>query len=337
MNQKSTGWVAPLVKTLLSAPRVDATSGEIVCPICERGNQVFAGSGMLCPDKSGTHLVCTFPSTETIVKIDLPKDIKVGGLTQYTRYKCLDGGHRWAFITAFISDGTRSWCASFGTGLEATEIVETVPKAQGLAESVQALLEKMKAAGHEPTLILGPGAAKGLTESESKSLKSQGVHFLQHEPEKIKATDEEISDTHPLVSMPPALRYVWNNWGFEESPTTTGDSIIPALPAAKAETDHLCLAVASGNFNTYNAMYDWIHGLCNALTKKTYKALKGLVFWDGLLLVITNIRGDKARKEVAVDLTTKIISGGSFKPNVYMLTTSDYATLVRNKANEAEK
>lgn len=109
MNSIS-GQVGPLVRALFSYPPIEDTLGVLSCPMCDCGHQVFVGAGFLCPDKTGTQLICAYPSTETILKIDIPPDVNIKGLSSYVRYACQCGGHAWALVTTYHKDQTVSWC-----------------------------------------------------------------------------------------------------------------------------------------------------------------------------------------------------------------------------------
>ena len=344
-------WVAPLVRTMLTTKAIDETVGPMTCPICDCDHQVFQGMGVFAPDKEGTHLICAFPSTETLVKIDLPADIKVGGLMSYTRYSCECNGHRWAMLTAFMTDHTVAYCIDLTPppapkGKNGKKAKKTNPE-QGpvsLFDSLQTMLKGMVASGAKPVFMLGPGIIQQLTPEQIQALQAQGAQVVQatavNPPQ--GAAEAPVAPDHedPLACLPATVRYAWLNWN-EKAPLPEEEEILnfqlPKLPitfAAKNKPPHL--SVGTNDHKLFIPMQEWVFALAVELKPETKLAIHSIVYWENLLIVVSNAAAE-ARKPLAHDLAETIIGMKKFKPNLYMMTKKDYSVLVKHKADEAAK
>ncbi|MGV0949294.1 MAG: hypothetical protein ACOYB3_01385 [Azonexus sp.] len=344
-------WVAPLVRTMLTTKPIDETAGPMTCPICDCDHQVFQGMGVFAPDKEGTHLICAFPSTETLAKIDMPDDIKVGGLMSYTRYSCGCNGHRWALLTAFMKDRTTGYCidltpqpAPKGKNGKKAKKTKANPGPVSLFDSLQTMLKGMVASGAKPVLMLGAGITQQLTPEQLQSLQAQGAQIVQatsaNPPQ--GAAEAPVAPDHedPLADcLPATVRYAWMNWN--EKTALPEEEILnfqlPKLPitfAAKNKPPHL--AVGTDNLKLFALKQEWVFALAVELKQETRLAIHSIVYWENLLIVVSNAAVE-ARKSLAHDLANTIISMKKFKPNLYMMTRKDYSVLVKHKAAEAAK
>lgn len=355
-QQQPTEWVAPLVRAMLMAPVVKDSYGPITCPICECDHQVFQGTGVLGVDKKGTHLVCAFPSTETICKIDMPPDIKVGGLVTYIRYICACGGHAWAMMTAFMQDHTTCWCANLTPQPTKKKCgKKQPPQNPTLQQTLQNMVQGMAAGGHKPLLVLGPGVLSQLSPEAIAQLQAQGAVINPHleqpplqvpglkggPPEKLPPPNlgPENDHEHPLNRLPPTVRYAWQNWGDKEP--VAEDQIfnfqLPKVPIKRTDDgEPPYLAVGTTDSKLLTPMQEWVFSLAVEIDTNISSVIHALVYWENLLLVVTNAP-QPDRKAVAQGVANGVINLKKFKPDLYLLTKRDYSVLVRSKAAQAKK
>lgn len=354
-------WIAPLVRTVLGTRPMRNTSGPIYCPICECDHQIFQGMGTLCPDKTGTKLVCAFPTTETMVKIDMPPDIRVGGTTTYVRFRCGCHGHYWGVVTTYHKDRTIAWCADFNPKKKKSKKMVVPPLAPAPPEkfpppvleadvnpdsasilaAIEALLKSAAAAGNKkPVLLIGQDALQHLPPDVIAKLKAQGAQFLDNES--MKATSIPVkaklpAPQHPLKYLLATVRYAWQNWKDklplpEEQILNFLLPVVPLTKALKTKAPHL--AVGTIDSKVFNAMQEWLLALAVEVSQPTRMLTHGMVYWQNLLLVITKA-DTESRRTMAADISNSVIGLNRFKPDIYFLTPKDYNELRATKAAEA--
>lgn len=361
-DKNDTSWVAPLVGRLLEAPVVQETHGPMTCPICDCDHQVFQGTGVLGLDKEGKHLVCAFPSTETMVKIDLPQGMKIGGLMSYTRFVCGCNGHSWAFIQAFLKDSTMSWCCDLNPpapakkmcGKKGKQVPAHQPEAPTLIQTLQNMIKGMLAAGHKPALMLGPGVLAQLSPEEISSLQAQGVVINPQiqVPNKmppmtaaafpkpnLKPGPIDDDHEHPLNRLPATVRYAWQNWK-DEKPLPDDEIFNFSLPKVPVKSTDLSgpphLAVGTTDAKLLNPLQEWVFALSVEIAADVRHTIHAFIYWENMLLVVTNAPPAQ-RKGIAEGVANGVIGLKKFKPDLYMLTKKDYSVLVRSKADQAKK
>lgn len=347
-EQKQNEWIAPLVRALMASPVVEETHGPMTCPICDCDHQIFEGMGILAPDKTGTKLVCAFPSTETLAKIDLPADIKIGGLTSYVRYSCGCNGHRWAMITAFLKDHTMAWCADLTPPKKGKKCKgDPQPFPQGdpsLMGPLQQLIQGMAAGGHKPILMLGPGIVGSLPPGALEQLQAQGAQVGQPKlpPPNLppgEGPPPVLDHEDPLSRMPAICRYAWQNWP-DAKPLPESQIMafqLPKLLRGQADpSGPPWLAVGTNDGKMFQPMQEWLFALAVELKPETRSNIHAMVYWDRLLLLVTAAPAE-VRKTLAHEIAEAVIDMGKFKPDLYMLAKRDYSVLVKSKAVEAAK
>lgn len=351
-NDNETSWVAPLARTLLGSKPLEDTHGPMTCPICDCDHQVFQGMGVFSPDKEGTHLICAFPSTETLVKIDLPQDIKVGGLVSYTRYACTCNGHRWAILTAYLQDSSQAWCVDLTPPppkKASCKKAKGKPEAPTMLQSIQQLVQGMAAGGGKPILMIGPGIANNIPPEALEALKAQGAQILQpgmvvpglppQPPMKLPPPQLGPDHEDPLARLPATVRYAWQNWA-EKKPLPEEEILnfqlpkLPAAHAAKNKPPHL--AVGTNDSKMFNGMQEWLFALAVDVKPESKLAIHAMVFWDNLLIVVSSA-AKEARHALTKDIAEAVIGMKRLKPDIYMMTRRDYLVLVSNKAEESAK
>lgn len=216
-KENKNAWIAPLIKTVISAPPIGPIT-PITCPICDCDHQVYQGSGIIAPSNKDGKLVCSFPTAETMAKIDLP-GLELNGVTHYTRYHCACGGHDWAVITAFHEDKTVVWCSQYqdqpsacqckSTKLPSPELADpgavlpvAVAEAQPGKNPVQDALAQMGFnTGHPPLIVISPALLQEMYPAAYDQLKQQLAN-ISNVPAPIPS--EKITTKGP-PSMPPKV------------------------------------------------------------------------------------------------------------------------------------
>ena len=348
MSEQPNELIAPLVCAMLDAPAIKGTGGAVVCPICGCDHQIFQGTGCFTSTQDGGTLTCCFPATRTLVEIEMPKGVKVGGLVTYTRYVCGCNGHSWVFMLAYCTDHTVSWCADLTPsskkkcGKSGQE-----PFDSSMLSSIQQLLQGMAAGGAKPILMLGPGITAGIPPEALKALQAQGAQLLQPgqivlgQPPQLPMNlpSPQLGPDHEdrLVRLPATVRYAWQNW-FDNKPLPDDQILnfqLPKLPvthALKTKPPHM--AVGTNDTKMLTTMQEWLFSVAVDVRPESKLAIHAMVYWENLLIVVSSA-AKESRRALAKDIADTIIGLKKLKPDVYMMTRKDYSVLVSNKAAEA--
>jgi hypothetical protein len=341
-------WVAPLVRAMLSAPTVPKTVGPVICPICGCEHQTFQGTGCFCPNKDNTALVCAFPTTELLVKVELPKDIKIGGTVTYVRYACECGNHRWALLTAFHKSQTVVWCVDLTPYNKMNCKHGKKAKQQSynpIVNSIQQLLQGVKASGVAPVVMLGPGITGQLPPQVIEQLQAQGIQFpsllpsQQLPPPNLapESMANQINDhENPLNRLPPTLPTIFKNWDSGPVTVKSFAKTLPKLPTRnplRKGPPHI--VTGDKDLAAVNAKKDWLFALAVELPVEFKNLIHTLVYWDTLLIVVNDNLA--RRDELARKVTDAITAIGKFKPDIYMMPRRNYDTLRQVKEKAAIK
>lgn len=348
MSEQSKEWIAPLVRSMLSAPTIEDTVGPVTCPICECDHQVFQGMGCFAPTQEGTSLTCCFPSARTMAEIEMPKDIKVGGLVTYTRYACACGGHNWALMAAYHKDQSISWCVDLAPPKKkkcGSDGKSKEPFDSPVFSSIQNLLQGIAAGGVKPVVMLGSGIVNGIPPEALAALQAQGAQILPPggppgAPPQIPKPNLEPDHEDPLVRLPANVRYAWQNWP-EKHPLPEAEILnfqLPKLPvthAAKNKPPHLAVGT-NGTSAEFTSMQEWLFTVAVDVKPESKLAIHAMVYWDRLLIVVSSAVKE-SRRDLTKDIANTIIGMNKLKPDIYMMTRRDYLVLVSNKAEESAK
>lgn len=318
MSEENKEWIAPLVRSLLKSPPIADSVMPMTCPICDCDHQVYQGSGCFAPTSTeGTKLVCCFPTTGKMAMVDMPKDIKVGGLTSYVRYACQCGGHSWAMVCVYHKDGTEEYCVD----LDRTKCKSGKPGKPSKGEVVF-------------------GSVKNISEHIFEAIKAQGAKVVPPTPEGIGVASDPLMPDHesPLALLPPTVRYAWKNFPSKKA-LVKGEVVnhyLPVLPkrhvAVPGKTPpHL--AAGTSNSDLLPKIQEWLFALTVELKPESVKGILGMVYWGDLLIVVSQTK-DEVRLKLTKDIAEAIIAMNKMKPNIYMMTWDDYVRLQCEKVKQ---
>lgn len=278
MTNKGSMWLAPMIKGMIESPIVKGSEGPMTCPICSCSHQTFDGTGIFVPDSTGTKLVCAFPSTEMLAKIDMPPNLKVGGLTSYTRYTCGCHGHRWALFTAYLVDQTMVWCVDLAAN--------------------KMILNKQQAC--LPCHDLSSACKKGVVgvKAGKKSVKNPPADAncqLRFDLPPAKLSGKDL-----IKKLPATFSHMYCNWPeIDLDSKKSGGYALPKLPNKKpSPMARSYLAVGANSRNKLNSLVSWLFNLDTELGSSSQSSVYALIIWGDVLLVV--VSSDK-RKTMALE------------------------------------
>lgn len=325
---------------------------SVLCPFCGCEHQVFKGMGVLCPardDNSGRTLTCCFPSTGVMVRIDLPDDVKIAGLTNYCRYHCECGDHSWALLTSYHVDQTVSWAVDLGDNSKKKKKSKK-PDANNqvsyqITDAFKAFLDAISATGSSPTMVLGKGLAGSLPPEAVEALKEKGWKLLEPgalsgNPTSPESSDQPMSPTdheHPLIRLVAEVKYAYKNWPHNGQKPITDKTrfALPRLPvrrADKGQPPHMAVGT-NHSADVLHYMRDWLFSLAVELPPAILPAIHSMVYWDNLLIVVSQAVKDE-KTALAKGITDQVVALNQQKPDVFLMTRQNYLVLLRDKADE---